>query len=185
MNKRVLMAMGIVLVIIGFAMIIISPSVGHIPGLTSGDIRTLSFGVPILGIVALIFGGIIFAIGFVMKDVGIVRQQQSEGILLIHAGQQHGPYPMHSIVEWYKSGKLNENDMVSIQGSNKWIPVTRFLGANNLTPTNSATFKDRKDDNLEGEAGYNAVEGDWATFSKDYSEPEEVASLKEKANIKD
>jgi hypothetical protein len=141
MDKKTMMALGGIVVIGGIALIIISPNLVFtrwVPGGSFGGglvQRTDLSGVTLLaGVALLVIGGIVAALGFAGKDKGADLQNQ-EGIRLYHAGQQHGPYPMHSIVEWHKSGKLSEDDLVRPQGSNEWIPVTKFLGASNPSPT--------------------------------------------------
>ncbi len=108
-----------------------------------GNVHYTSEGEKVLAIavvftissVILTLGGVVTAaIGFVTaKSPTIVRPQQFHAILLLKDGQQHGPYSMTSIVEWYKSGKLSPNDWVCIQGTNDWTPITSFLRVNNPT----------------------------------------------------
>ena|SRR2546430_1103179 len=109
------------------------------------DLRnvTLFFGVALL-----IVGGIISAVGFGIKKV-IPPDQQLQGILLYHDGQQYGPYQMEAIMAWHESGKLSEADRVFIKGSNQWVPVASFLGMNNSTFTSPASNATSSLDELE------------------------------------
>ncbi len=44
-------------------------------------------------------------------------------------------------MEWYKSGKLSDRDMVFNKGNNQWVPVASFVGMNhsNFTSPGSKT----------------------------------------------
>lgn len=98
----------------------------------------------------MILGGIISAVGFgfgIKKTIS--PDQQRPGILLYRDGQQYGPYQMEAIMEWYKSGKLSEKDVVFVEGSNQWVPVASFLGLNNSTVTSSASNTTASLDELE------------------------------------
>jgi hypothetical protein len=109
------------------------------------DLRGLAmFG----GVVLLLVGGVMSAVGFGIKKT-ISPDQQRPGILLYRDGQQYGPYQMEAIMEWYKSGKLSEKDMVFVKGSNQWVPVASFLGMSNSTVTSPASNTTASLDELE------------------------------------
>jgi len=100
------------------------------------------------GVALLIVGGVISAVGFGIKKT-LSTDQQRPGILLYRDGEQYGPYQMEAIMEWYKSGKLSEKDMVFAKGSNQWVPVAFFLGMDNSIITTPASNTTASLDDLE------------------------------------
>lgn len=150
--NRTIIIVGMVIAIIGVAVIIFS----YIPELIASSMtqqeyqnaRAVEGPIFLFGVAILFCGGVITAAGFLIKK-SVPPHQQVQEIFLYHDGQQNGPYRMEAIMEWHKAGRLTENDRVCIKGSNQWVPVASFLGMNDSTLTSPASNTTSSLDELE------------------------------------